>query len=344
MKTPEPQKSREHLVHLERVFWIDREIRNDRYPNARIIAEHFEVTTKTAQRTLDFMRDRLRLPLDYSAERRGWYYTEPTHGLAAIEITEGDLITILLAERLAREYRGTAIGLQVQQAFAKVLGAMTETVSIDIEALVEAYSFEANATTELDPQIFLRLGHAASERRRIEIAYYTAGRGELTERRVDPLHLRNYLGEWYLIGFDHLRGEVRDFHVGRIQELVITGERFNWPEGFDIVTYLDSGFGMIRGREPLEVEIIFDEYQARWMRERGTVHPTERREEMPDGGLRIQLRVTALDGVKRFVMQYGAHARVIAPEELRQSVRQETAKMHALYESDQQASQENHKN
>jgi predicted DNA-binding transcriptional regulator YafY len=79
------------------------------------------------------------------------------------------------------------------------------------------------------------------------------------------------------------------------------------------------------------------------MRERGGVHPTERREEMADGGLRIRLRVTALDGVKRFVMQYGAHARVIAPEELRHSVREEVAKMRALYESDHQESQENHK-
>jgi predicted DNA-binding transcriptional regulator YafY len=288
------------------------------------------------------MRDRLKLPLDYSAERRGWYYTEPTHGLAAVELTEGDLITILLAERLAREYRGTAVGIQVQQAFAKVLGAMTDTVSIDFELLVEAYSFEANVTTELDPQIFQCLGRAASERRRVEMAYYTAGRGELTQRQVDPLHLRNFLAEWYLIGFDHLRGEVRDFHAGRIRELVITDERFDWPEGFDIAAYLDSGFGMIRGREPFEVEIMFDEYQARWMRERGAVHPTERREEMPDGGLRIRLRVTALDGVKRFVMQYGAHARVLAPEELRQSVREEISKMDALYESDQQEGQENH--
>ena len=326
-------RGRERLAHLERVFWIDQQIRAGRYPNARVIAEHFEVTPKTAQRTLDFMRDRLRLPLAYSAEQRGWHYTEPTHGLTAIELTEGDLIAILLAERLAREYRGTAIGLQVQQAFAKVLCAMTDTVSIDFASLMEAYSFEAGATAELNPQIFQRLGRAAIERCRIEMTYFTAGRGELTERRVDPLHLRNYLGEWYLVAFDHRRGEVRDFHAGRIRELAVLDEQFDWPEGFDLAAYLDSGFGMVRGREPFQVEIAFDEYQARWIRERKPFHPTEEREELADGGLVLRMRVTALDSVKRFVMQYGAHARALAPEHFRQAVSDEIEAMKALYEN-----------
>jgi predicted DNA-binding transcriptional regulator YafY len=85
-------------------------VRADRYPNARTIAERFEVTAKTAQRTLDFMRDQLRLPLGNSGSRRGCFYTEPAYALPAIEVTEGELVGILLAEKLSWQYRGTAIG------------------------------------------------------------------------------------------------------------------------------------------------------------------------------------------------------------------------------------------
>lgn len=176
------KKHRERMNHLERVFWIDHEIRALRYPTARTIAEQFEISSKTAQRTLDFMRDRLHLPLAYSAERKGWYYTEPTFGLPAIELSEGDLVAILLSERLAREYRGLAIGRQVEQTFAKVLSCMTNIVSIDFESLIEAHSFEANATVEVDPEVFRRLGRAAIERRRIQMTYYTAARGEVAWR------------------------------------------------------------------------------------------------------------------------------------------------------------------
>jgi predicted DNA-binding transcriptional regulator YafY len=88
---------------------------------------------------------------------------------------------------------------------------------------------------------------------------------------------------------------------------------------------------MFRGGEPVEVEIEFDEYQSRWMRERGPFHPTERRDELPGGRLKLTMQVTALDGVKRFVMQYGAHATVITPEELRQVIRGEIDMMRGIY-------------
>ena len=134
--------------------------------------------------------------------------------------------------------------------------------------------------------------------------YYTAQSGEVKWRTVNPLHLRNHLGDWYLIAWDHGRNKPLDFHCGRIRELEINEEEFSLPEGFELESYLASGFGMIRGQEPIEVEIIFDEYQSRWMRERGKFHPTEEREELPDGRLSMRMKVTALDGVKRFVMQY----------------------------------------
>jgi predicted DNA-binding transcriptional regulator YafY len=331
MKDRSLLKNREHLIHLERVFWIDHEIRADRYPNATTIAEHFEVSTKTAQRSLDFMRDRLRLPLEYSAERRGWYYNEPVYGLTAVELTEGELIGVLLAEKLARQYRGTAIGKHIEGAFAKVLSAVTDIISVDLNALAEAHSFEAAATTEPHFDTIRELGRAIRKHLRIEMTYFTAGRGEITRRQADPLHLRNSDGEWYLIAWDHLRQAPRDFLVSRIRELIVTEQHFDWPAGFVLDEYLNSGFGMFRGGQLQEVEIIFDVYQARWIRERSEFHPTEEREELPDGRLILRMKVTALDGVKRFVMQYGAHAEVIKPEGLRQAIREDIEAMRRIY-------------
>ncbi len=323
--------SREHLRHLTRVLWIDQQIRADRYPNSPSIASHFEISNKTAQRTIDFMRDQLRMPIEYLAERRGWYYTEPHYGLPAIELTEGDLVTILLTEKLARQYCGTAIGRQVETAFGKVLKALTSAVSVELQSLSDAYTFEAGVTTDLDPDLFSRLGQAVREVKTVEMDYFTASRGELTQRRVDPLHLRNSRGEWYLIAWDHKRRDVRDFLVSRIRRLDVTNQQFAQPEAFDLAQYLSGGFGMIRGKEPIHVEIIFDEYQARWIRELSPFHATEEREELPDGRLVLRMNVTALDGVKRFVLQYGAQATVVSPPQLRDQIRAEIDLMSKIY-------------
>lgn len=326
--------NQERLAQFSRAFWVYHELISNRYPNARKIAEHFEVSLKTGHRTLDFMRDVMLLPIEYSAKDNGWYFTEPSSPMTGIEISEGELLILLVAEKLAQAYKGTAIGGLIEQVFAKVLNAMTNLVSIDINALSEAHSFETALTSELNEATFRQIGRAITQRQSIEMSYFTATRGELTRRKVNPLHFRNYLGEWYVIAFDHLRSAVRDFHIGRIRELELTSEEFTWPEGFDLQSYLDSGFGMIRGGKPIQVEMIFDEYQSRWMRERGKVHKTEERRELPDGRLKICIQVTALDGVKRFLMQYGAHVEVVEPEELRQSIRQECAAMLTLYDKD----------
>lgn len=335
MTTRKRHNTREHTRHLPRVFWIEHQLRAERYPNTTTIAAHFEISTKTAQRTLDYMRDQLRLPLAYSAEERGWYYTEPVFALPAIELTEGDLVAVLLAEKLARQYRGTALGHQIEAAFAKILSAVTDVISVDLNALAEAHSFEAAATTEPNFETIRNLGRAINERRRIRMDYFTAARGELNTRQADPLHLRNALGEWYLIAWDHLRQAPRDFLISRIRALAVTEEQFTWPASFDLDEYLNSGFGMIRGGQLQEVEILFDQYQARWIRERSQFHTTEERAEQPDGSLLLRMKVTALDGVKRFVMQYGAHATVIKPKELRQSIQQEIVAMQRLYQEEQ---------
>jgi len=323
--------SREHYRHALRVQWIEKEINTGHYPNARTIAEKYEVSQKTVQRTLAYMREQLGAPLEFSHEHNGYYFTEPYCGLPMVEMTQGELLTILLTEKLARQYRGTALGDQIKRAFTKILKSATETISVDLNSLAEAYSFEAPAATEPAHEMIRTLAHATNQRLRVEIAYFTQSRGEQTARRVDPLHLRNSNGEWYLIAWDHLRKAPRVFLISRIKDLTVTYEQFTSPRGFNLDEYLNSSFGMFIGDNLHEVEIEFDERQARWVRERSKFHPSEDREDCADGRLILRMKVSALDGVKRFVMQYGAGAKVIKPEELRLAIVNEIAAMQTIY-------------
>jgi predicted DNA-binding transcriptional regulator YafY len=49
----------------ERFVWFDNQVRAKKGPNTTTLAEQFEISTKTAQRDIDFMRDRLNCPLQY---------------------------------------------------------------------------------------------------------------------------------------------------------------------------------------------------------------------------------------------------------------------------------------
>lgn len=318
---------------FERLVWIDQETINNKYPNTKSIAQHFGTSTKTAQRAIDFLRDRLKYPLEYCPKNRGWYYTEkPKHKLALIHLSEGDLVAILLAEKLARQYRSTAIGEKLKKAFDKVMSALSETVSIDMQTLSQAYSFEASVAPELNYEILDKLGQAIAQNLCIQMVYFTASSGSISSRQVAPYHLRNHQGEWYLIGFDLGKEKILVFHAARIQKLEVLEEKFTYPPDFDLKKYLEDGFLMVRGEKLFNVELIFDEYQSRWIRERAPLHPSEQREELPNKQLKITMQVTALDSIKRFVMQYGSHVQVIKPIELQQEILQEITQMQKFYQ------------
>jgi predicted DNA-binding transcriptional regulator YafY len=58
-----------------------------RYPNCRQMAEEFEVAAKTVQRDINFMRDQMRLPIEYDKARFGFHYTRPVIALPAMDLS-----------------------------------------------------------------------------------------------------------------------------------------------------------------------------------------------------------------------------------------------------------------
>ena len=71
-------------TQAERLLALDQLLRNNKYPNCTSFAEEWEISTKTAQRDLEYLQDRMGAPLQYDALKRGYYYTEPTFMLPTV--------------------------------------------------------------------------------------------------------------------------------------------------------------------------------------------------------------------------------------------------------------------
>ena len=59
-----------------RLLELDRRIRSKEYPNCLTFSEEYEVSQKTIQRDIDFLRDQLGAPIEYDRDRKGFYYTD----------------------------------------------------------------------------------------------------------------------------------------------------------------------------------------------------------------------------------------------------------------------------
>ena len=59
-----------------RIQWLHKKILNMYYPNAMRISERFNISHRQAQRDVDYLKHKLGAPIEYSAEHKGFYYTE----------------------------------------------------------------------------------------------------------------------------------------------------------------------------------------------------------------------------------------------------------------------------
>ena len=301
-----------------------------RYPNARELAERFEVHIRTIYRDIEYMRDQMRAPIDFDPEHNGYYYTEEGYEFCAARLTEGELLSVFLAGKVLDQYRGTPYYGLLESAFEKIQIFLPETVTINLSFAAEALSFAVGPVRTPETEIFQQVAQAVSDHETLSIEYFTQSRNELTERKVDPYHVLNFRGDWYLIGYCHWRKAMRDFAITRIRSVEETGEYFEMLEGFDLDAYLKQGFGIEKGGAPTDVAIWFDPYQARWIREK-TWDANEEKEEQEDGSLVLRMRVPVTGELKRWILSYGRHARVLEPEELREEMGEEVERMVGNY-------------
>jgi predicted DNA-binding transcriptional regulator YafY len=310
---------------LERIYQMNWLIRSGSYPSVKTFRERFEVRERTIYEDLNFLRNRLEAPLKYSRRYGGYYYTDPTWDLPNIQVSEGEILAFFLSVELARRYLGTSFEEPLRNAVAKLAQSLPDQVQLDFSQLMQHYTFQPGATASADPLLLTALHEAIHECWRVEMVYYTASRGERNRRVIEPHHLYNVRGEWQVIAFDHLRQQFRNFAAGRIEEWrLLKDERFSRNPDFSPERYLAHGFLAERGEQPMEVVIWFDEYQARYIRERQT-HATQQIEEHDDGSLTLRFQTAALNEVRRWAMSFGSHVEVLAPAGLRAEIAAEAA-------------------
>jgi predicted DNA-binding transcriptional regulator YafY len=304
---------------LRRIVWTMGQLKNGRPLKATDIAGEFEIDVRTAYRDICFLRDQCRAPLEFDRQRGSYVLTEPTFSLPLVTMTRGELVSLFFAEMAARQYRGTPYEKDLEAALGKIGEYLPDGVTIDPNPLAGFLSLDLGPLTIPDPTIFRDVVESLCRRHRIDIRYSSLSRGRTTDRVVEPYHVYNLAGIWYLAAFDHHRAEVRDFALHRISRVTPIDERFEIDPSFDFKRYMGGSLFIEKGRKPVSVAIRFGPRQARWIRERRW-HSTAKIQDRIDGGCVLRMKVAGTDEVKRWVMQYGAEAEVLSPAALRREI------------------------
>ncbi|MDQ6764651.1 MAG: DNA-binding protein, partial [Verrucomicrobiota bacterium] len=145
---------------LERMMRIHAQLKAGEFPNCRKISEAIEVSAKTIQRDIDFMRDRLGLPIDYDPLRFGFYYSEAVTSFPSIEVSEGEVAALFVAQKALAQYKGTPFERPLRSAFRKIADSLKERVSFSWSDMEDAISFHSAGASVADLELFEMVSRA----------------------------------------------------------------------------------------------------------------------------------------------------------------------------------------
>lgn len=330
MSSPGPLHTRPPLARISR---IHDELQRGGYPNCPVLAKVLEVTVKTVHRDIVFMRERLQMPIGFDYMRRGYYYTEPVSGLPTLQISEGEVFALLVAQRALEQYRGSPFEQPLANAFRKLSESLNQMVSVRPELVSSTISFRTRGSTPTELKLFETIARATRECRVLDFAYRKHGARTDEKRTCHPYHLTCYHGAWYFVAFDKARNDCRTFALARVKNATLTQNKFTRPANFDPEAHFGNSFGIFasKGAEHV-VQIRFSSAVAPHVCEKQW-HRSQIIKQEKSGTVLLTLRVGRLEEVESWVLGWGAHATVLAPKALSEAIRTSARAMMRLYGS-----------
>jgi predicted DNA-binding transcriptional regulator YafY len=316
-------------LFFERFIWFDAQVRKGRHPSAAKLAEQFEISGKTAQRSIEYFRDRLNAPLEYDSSLKGYYYVDNSFELPLMKLSEGELMSLLISRKLLSEASTGRLGEELA-AVAKKLGGLLSAHmpgSVDPE---QAFSFRWNQFHPSDSINFKQVSTALLNSRCLSICYYSPNSSECTMRTIEPQHMVNYMGTWHVIAWCRMRGEWRDFLLSRMSMVIVDDELFVQHPQQEWKPHLTETFGIFQNAEYFDVTLRFSPERAKWVR--GELwHPEQKEEILDDGYYQLTVPVSHHAEIMMQVLGHGSHVTVVEPEWLRKMVADEVGKMANSY-------------
>ncbi len=315
-------------AQLLRLIFIDHKIRqgmkSGHLANCQSMAAEYEVSYKSIQRDIDYMKNQMAAPIAYDAGRRGFFYTEENYALPALSMSESDLFAIFIAEQALQQYKNTPVYDKLRRVFAKIAESLPDGIHVDPQLIDQRFSFKAAHHTVIDPAVWEKVSLATRRRHPLSLVYQKPDGSAPSQRRVDPYRMISYEGEWYIRGYCHSRRRVLTFALARIRAVSVEAKAA--LEEREAAGEQEEGFGIFSGNERYMVRIRFARKEAAYVRER-IWHPAQRFRPGPDDSVILEFPAAHLREVKRWVLSWGDGATVEAPPELVDTIRRELAGM-----------------
>ena len=322
---------RNNKVQRYRLLQIDEEIRSGKFPNATSLSKKIEVSSRTIQRDIEYMRDMYNAPIEFDAYKNGYYYTEENFYIKSVPLSEGELFSVALFDQLLEQYRNTPLENDLRSVFKKIEMSLPNKITLDSSFLLNQTTFIPDQMGTINPENFSKIFSALKNRHVLDFEYRPLQKTTWMTRRINPLHAVCQKGNWYVMGFCHDKKDIRVFNFSRIQNVTESKEEFDIPEDFNPDKYFDKEIGIwLSATKKYTVELLISAEIGTFALERSW-NKNQKIEQREDGSVWVSFETTQLPEVKRWVLGQGKTVKVLGPDELIAQVKEEVVAVLRMY-------------
>ena len=289
------------------------------------IADHFEISLRTAYRDLADLSSTYSIPVTTDDDGRYRLVEGATMRLLPLTATERAILTLALDNP----------ALRTAPDVASAIDRLGDKLSAATRQIEETPSGLALTGPEKSGDIkegLLLLNAAVRDRNPVSLRYRSLWSGSTARRGVDPYSVFHRENAWYLVGHCHERNELRAFRLDRIADADRLEGRFAPPD-FDLAEFLKHSWGIYHGRTVYDVVIHFDAALAALLEE-STHHPDQRVARLGNGDLEYRVSLSHLEEVARWIVGFAGAARAVEPPALVELVADMAARAHEAHRRD----------
>jgi predicted DNA-binding transcriptional regulator YafY len=316
----------------ERFYRIRRRLIEQKALTRREIEEELEISHATFKRDIEYLRDRLNVPIIWSRERQA-YVLDPEAELAELPgvwFSPSEIYALLEIDHLLDSLGGGLIGRQ--------LGPLRERLRSLLDSGDRGHGEIRNrirvltlGTRRVDHDVFEALSLALLGRKRVFIRHRKRGDGGITERTVSPQRLVHYRYNWYLDAWCHVRQDLRTFAVDSISHAQVGKEAARNVAAGELDRVLGAGYGIFSGAVTETAVLRFTAAAARWVADE-VWHSRQVGRIEADGSYVLELPYSREPELVMDLLRHGAGVEVLAPPALRARVAAELADAARQYE------------
>jgi len=304
------------------------ELSSKRMLTGQEIADHFEISLRTAYRDIRSLEN---AGVPIGAEAGKGYFIMDGYHLPPVMFTKEEAGSVLMADKLMHKYADKSVNMHFDNALLKVRNVLHENEKEYIETLEDRVSVLVPTIPLEDsfPNHFLSdIKNALVGKYTLIFDYYAHSTDAFTTREVEPLGLVFYSNQWHLIAYCHLRKGIRDFRTDRVMKLTKGDITFD-PDRHG--SYMDHVSQIFNEADLIEVKIIIHRKIAHYLQSQKYYYGFVQQIEQNKETVEMTFSTAEIKYFARWILMFGKEVRVISPLSLEEEMQRLSKEIYAHY-------------